>query len=32
MPPGDYIALDHAARLSEDQKQVLLKWVARPTH
>jgi hypothetical protein len=32
MPPGDYTALDHSARLSEDQKQVLLKWVAQPAH
>jgi uncharacterized membrane protein len=32
MPPGDYTALDRSARLSEDQKQVLLKWVAQPAH
>ena len=35
MPPGDYTALDHSARLSEDQKQALLKWasqVALPAH
>lgn len=35
MPPGDYTALDHSARLSDDQKQTLLKWAsqsARPAH
>ncbi len=32
MPPGDYTALDHSARLSDDQKQVLLKWTAQPAH
>jgi uncharacterized membrane protein len=35
MPPGDYTALDHSARLSEDQKQALLKWApqaALPAH
>jgi hypothetical protein len=32
MPPGDYTALDHSARLSEDQKQALLKWAAQPAH
>jgi hypothetical protein len=32
MPPSDYTALDHAARLSEDKKQVLLKWAAQPAH
>lgn len=32
MPPGDYTALDHTARLSDDQKQVLLKWAAQPAH
>jgi len=32
MPPGDYTALDHSARLSEDQKQALLKWTAQPAH
>jgi hypothetical protein len=32
MPPGDYTALDHSARLSEDQKQILLKWAAQPAH
>jgi len=32
MPPGDYTTLDHSARLSEDQKQTLLKWAAQPAH
>jgi hypothetical protein len=35
MPPGDYTSLDHSARLSEDQKQALLKWAAQtalPAH
>lgn len=32
MPPGDYTVLDHSARLSEDQKQALLKWAAQPAH
>ena len=33
MPPGDYTALDHSARLSDEQKQVLLKWAAAaPAH
>jgi hypothetical protein len=32
MPPGDYTALDHSARLAEDQKQLLLKWAAQPAH
>jgi hypothetical protein len=34
MPPGDYTALDHSARLSDDQRQALLKWTARalPAH
>jgi uncharacterized membrane protein len=31
MPPGDYTALDHSARLADDQKQALLKWASRPT-
>ena len=31
MPPGDYTALDHSARLTEGQKQVLLKWASHPT-
>jgi len=30
MPPGDYTALDHSARLTDDQKQALLKWVSDP--
>jgi uncharacterized membrane protein len=30
MPPGDYTALDHSARLTEEQKQTLLKWVEQP--
>ena len=30
MPPGDYTALDHSARLSEDQKQILLTWASQP--
>ena len=35
MPPGDYTALDHSARLSEEQKQILLTWasqLAMPAH
>jgi uncharacterized membrane protein len=35
MPPGDYTALDHSARLSEDQKHALLKWASQgalPAH
>src|SRR5208282_94236 len=28
MPPGDYTALDHSARLTNDQKQALLKWAS----
>jgi hypothetical protein len=35
MPPGDYTALDHSARLTEDQKQAVLKWVSHsigPAH
>lgn len=35
MPPGDYTALDHSARLTEDQKQALLNWAAQsalPAH
>jgi uncharacterized membrane protein len=35
MPPGDYTALDHSARLTDDEKQVLLKWAsqaAMPAH
>ena len=30
MPPGDYTALDRSARLSDDQKQALLKWASLP--
>ena len=30
MPPGDYTALDHSARLANDQKQALLKWASQP--
>jgi uncharacterized membrane protein len=30
MPPGDYTALDHSARLADDQKQTLLKWASQP--
>jgi hypothetical protein len=30
MPPGDYTALDQSARLTDDQKQVLLKWALQP--
>src|SRR6266478_411635 len=30
MPPGDYTALDHSARLSEQQKQILLTWASPP--
>ena len=35
MPPGDYTALDHSARLSDVQKELLLKWAAlspEPAH
>ena len=32
MPPGDYTALDHSARLGDEQKQLLLKWAAAPAH
>jgi len=35
MPPGDYTALDHSARLSEEDKQALLKWASQaalPAH
>jgi len=31
MPPGDYTALDHSARLTEEQKQTLLKWASEKT-
>ena len=30
MPPGDYTALDHSARLTDDEKQALLKWASPP--
>jgi hypothetical protein len=30
MPPGDYTALDHSARLNEAQKQELLAWTSQP--
>jgi Haem-binding domain len=30
MPPGDYAAFDHSARLTEEQKQTLLKWASLP--
>jgi uncharacterized membrane protein len=30
MPPGDYTALDHSARLTDDEKQTLLKWASQP--
>jgi uncharacterized membrane protein len=30
MPPGDYTALDHSPRLSDDEKQALLKWASQP--
>jgi len=34
MPPGDYTALDRSARLSDGQKQTLLKWASQavPAH
>jgi hypothetical protein len=35
MPPGDYTALDHSARLTDDQKQALLNWTSQsaiPAH
>jgi uncharacterized membrane protein len=35
MPPRDYTALDHSARLADDQKQALLKWASQaalPAH
>ena len=31
MPPGDYTALDHSARLSPDEKQALLNWASQLT-
>ena len=30
MPPGDYTALDHSARITDDEKQALLKWASQP--
>ena len=30
MPPGDYSALDHSARLTDDEKMLLLKWASQP--
>jgi uncharacterized membrane protein len=30
MPPGDYTGLDHSARLTDDDKQALLKWASQP--
>jgi hypothetical protein len=30
MPPGDYTALDHSARLTDDEKQALIKWASQP--
>ena len=30
MPPGDYTALDHLARLTDDEKQALVKWASQP--
>jgi uncharacterized membrane protein len=30
MPPGDYTALDHSARLGDEQKQILLNWALQP--
>ena len=30
MPPGDYTALDHSARLTDDEKQALVKWTSQP--
>lgn len=29
MPPGDYTALDHSARLSDDDKQAVLAWASK---
>jgi len=29
MPPGDYTALDHSARLSDDDRQSVLAWASR---
>ena len=30
MPPGDYTALDHSARLTDDEKRALVKWASQP--
>src|SRR5260370_33770571 len=30
MPPGDYTALDHSARLTDSEKHALLKWASQP--
>jgi hypothetical protein len=30
MPPGDYTALDHSARLTQADKQALLRWASQP--
>jgi len=32
MPPGDYTAFDGSARLTQDDKQALLRWAAVPAH
>ncbi|WP_428130570.1 heme-binding domain-containing protein [Candidatus Binatus soli] len=35
MPPGDYTLFDHSARLTDDEKQALLKWASQsavPAH
>lgn len=29
MPPGDFTALDHSSRLSDDDKQILLSWASQ---
>jgi hypothetical protein len=29
MPPGDYSALDHSARLADDEKMLLIKWASQ---
>ncbi|MGD0118323.1 MAG: heme-binding domain-containing protein [Candidatus Binatus sp.] len=30
MPPGDYTALDHSSRLTDDEKMLLIKWASQP--
>ena len=30
MPPGDYTALDHTERLTDAEKQALVKWASQP--